>query len=76
MEAYQQWLLAGLALLVAAPLAIWLGRSAGRRAARAFPGMAAALMLLNAFFRLDPPPPPKAERVHKNEEDPGAPPKP
>jgi hypothetical protein len=76
MPAYLQWLIAAAALALLAPLALWVGRSMGRRAARAFPGMAAALWFFGAFFRLDPPPPPKAERVHKNEGDAGAPPAP
>ena len=73
MPAYETWAFTGLALILIAPIAVWLGHSLGKKAARAAPGMAVALWFLNAFFRLDPPPPPKAERVHKNEEDTGAP---
>ncbi len=76
MSSYSPWLLAAVALLLAAPVAVWLGRSLGKRAARAYPGMALALWFLNGFIRLDPPPPPKAERVHKSEEDAGDPPTP
>jgi len=76
MPAYEKWLFAAAALIVIAPVAVWIGHSLGRKAARVAPGMAAALWLLNAFFRLDPPPPPRAERVHKSEEDAGAPPEP
>jgi hypothetical protein len=76
MPAYMQWLIAAAALIVLAPAAVWLGHTYGRKAARAFPGMAAALWFFGAFFRIDPPPPPRAERVHKDEEDAGAPPAP
>jgi hypothetical protein len=40
------------------------------------PGLGIALLLFAPFFKLDPPPPPPAEQVHKDDEDPGAPPKP
>jgi hypothetical protein len=76
MPAYLQWLIAAAALIVLIPAAIWLGHAYGQKAARAFPGMAAALWVFGAFFRIDPPPPPQAERVHKDEEDAGAPPAP
>jgi hypothetical protein len=75
MPPYMPWVLAVAALLVGAPAALWLGHRLGRKAARAFPGAAMALWVLNGFFRVDPPPPPKAERVHKGEEDAGAPPR-
>lgn len=68
------WLIALAAFLLLAPLTVWLGRAFGRKAGRAFPGAALALMMLQGFFRIDPPPPPKAERVHKDEEDAGDPP--
>ena len=66
------WALA--AIVVAFPLAAWLGRTVGRRTARKNPGMAAALWMLSTFLKIDPPPPPKAERVRKSEEDAGDPP--
>jgi hypothetical protein len=74
MPAYEKWLVAGAALILLVPLAVWLGHGLGRKAARVAPGMAMALWFLNAFFKVDPPPPPRAERVHKDEEDAGAPP--
>ena len=73
MPDYARWLIAGAALIVAFPLAVWLGISVGRRTARAMPGMAMTLWIISAFLKVDPPPPPKAERVHKDEEDAGAP---
>jgi hypothetical protein len=57
------------------PLAGWLGLRIGRRTARKHPGMAAALWVLSTFIKLDPPPPPKAERIVKDEEGAGDPPK-
>lgn len=68
----------GLALgaaVVLIPLAAWLGLKAGRRTARKHPGAAAALWVLFSFLKLDPPPPPKAERILKDEEGAGDPPK-
>lgn len=68
------WLIAAAAFVLLTPLAVWLGRTFGRKAAKAYPGAALALMMFQGFFRIDPPPPPKAERVHKDEEDAGDPP--
>ena len=76
MPAWESWLFAAAALLLIAPVVVWLGHALGKKAARAAPGLAATFWLLNAFFRVDPPPPPRAERVHKSEEDAGAPPAP
>jgi hypothetical protein len=53
----------------------WLGVVLGRRTARAFPGAAGALWLLMSFLKIDPPPPPRAERVTRDEEGAGDPPK-
>ena len=68
------WLGVVAGLVVVLALAGWLGAAAGRKAARRFPAMAGALWMLSTFLKLDPPPPPKAERVTRNEEDAGAPP--
>lgn len=68
------WLALGAALVVI-PLAAWLGLKLGRQTARKHPGMAAALWVLSTFIKLDPPPPPKAERIIKDEEGAGDPPK-
>ncbi len=68
------WLRVTAALVVVCVLAGWLGRSLGRKAARRYPAMAGALWLLSTFLKVDPPPPPKAERITKSEEDAGAPP--
>ena len=70
------WLETAAALLVTFALAGWLGLSFGRRTARRFPAMAGALWMISTFLKIDPPPPPKAERVTRSEEDAGAPPKP
>ncbi len=69
------WLRVAVALVVVFLLAGWLGLALGRKAARSFPAMAGALWMLSTFLKLDPPPPPKAERITKSEEDAGAPPK-
>ena len=69
------WLTAAVVLAVAFALAGWLGLALGRKTARRFPAMAGALWMLSVFLKVDPPPPPKAERVTKGEEDAGAPPK-
>jgi hypothetical protein len=74
MAATQQWLIAGVIALVAFPLAAWAGIAYGKRVARKYPGAAIALHVFMGFFKLDPPPPPKAERVTRNEEDAGDPP--
>jgi hypothetical protein len=71
---WKQWLIAGGASVLVASIAIRLGHALGKRATRAAPGLAMSLWFFNAFFKVDPPPPPKAERVHKSEEDAGAPP--
>lgn len=68
------WIALGAAVAVI-PLAAWLGLTLGRRTARKHPGMAAALWVLSTFIKLDPPPPPKAERIIKDEETAGDPPK-
>ena len=69
------WLGVALGLVVVLALAGWLGSTLGRKAARRFPAMAGALWMLSTFLKIDPPPPPKAERVTRSEEDAGAPPK-
>ncbi len=76
MPVYLQWLVALAALVLIAPLMVWLGHVVGRKVARKNPGLGIALLLFVPFFKLDPPPPPPAEAVHKDDEDPGAPPKP
>ncbi len=68
------WLKIAVALIVGGLLVGWLGRALGRKAARRYPAMAGALWLLSTFLKVDPPPPPKAERITKSEEDAGAPP--
>lgn len=74
MDGVWRWLI-GAALLVAlALLAGWAGVALGRKAARRYPSLAMALWIFSTFLKIDPPPPPKAERVHKSEEDAGAPP--
>ena len=73
MPTWKHWLIAGAALILIAPIAVGLGHHFGKKAARAAPGLAMALWFFNAFFKIDPPPPPKAERVHKSEEDADAP---
>jgi len=75
MHGFWYWTALLVGSAVAAALAGWAGLSVGRKAARRYPSMAAALWMLSTFLKIDPPPPPKAERVHKNEEDAGAPPK-
>ncbi len=62
-------------LVVVLGLAGWLGSTLGHKVARRFPAMAGALWMLSTFLKIDPPPPPRAERVSKGEEDAGAPPK-
>ena len=69
------WLGVAVGLMVVLGLAGWLGSTLGRKMTRRFPAMAGALWMLSTFLKLDPPPPPKAERVTRNEEDAGAPPK-
>jgi hypothetical protein len=76
MPVYLQWLLAAAALVLLAPAMIWLGDLFGRNVGRKNPGLGIALLLFVPFFKLDAPPPPPAEQVHKDDEDPGAPPKP
>ena len=66
------WILVGLAIAGAAG---WAGIALGKRTARRHPSAAAALWMLSMFLKIDPPPPPKAERVSKPEEGAGAPPK-
>ncbi len=61
-------------MIVVSVLAGWLGLTLGRKGLRRFPAMAGALWMLSTFLKIDPPPPPKAERVTKSEEDAGAPP--
>jgi len=61
--------------VVAVPLLGWLGLVLGKRTARKNPGFAAALWMLSTFLKIDPPPPPKAERVVKDEGAAGDPPK-
>ena len=56
------------------PLAGWIATRAGRAAAKRNPGVAGALMMLMTFAVFEPPAPPKAERVLKNEEGAGDPP--
>jgi hypothetical protein len=73
MPTWAHWLIAGAALILIAPIAVGLGRHFGRKAARASPGLAMALLFFSSFLKIDPPPPPKAERVHKSEEDADAP---
>ena len=73
MTVWQQWLVAGAALIAIAPIAVALGLHFGKKAARASPGLAMALWFFSSFLKIDPPPPPKAERVHKSEEDADAP---
>lgn len=69
-----QWLVALAIAIVFIPLAAWAGVAYGKHAARKYPGLALALHVFMGFFKLDPPPPPKAERVVKNEESAGDPP--
>ena len=69
------WLGVAVGLVVVLGLAGWIGAALGHKAARRFPAMAGALWMLSTFLKVDPPPPPKAERVTRNEEDAGAPPK-
>ena len=75
MEQVLVWLAVAIALVVVSVLAGWLGASLGRKTARNFPSVASALWILSTFLKIDPPPPPKAERITKSEEDAGAPPK-
>ena len=75
MDSIPVWLKVAAAMAVGFALAGWLGSTLGRKAARRYPAMAAALWMLSTFLKLDPPPPPKAERITKSEEDAGAPPK-
>ncbi len=75
MDGIPVWLGAAAASLVVFVLAGWLGLALGRKTARRFPAMAGALWMLSSFLRLDPPPPPRAERITKSEEDAGDPPK-
>ncbi len=75
MHAIPIWLGTAAAVAVVFVLAGWLGVVTGRKAARRFPAMAGALWILSTFLKIDPPPPPKAERVTRNEDDAGVPPK-
>ena len=73
METHSIWWALGLAIVLI-PLAAWSGLRFGRRAARKYPGMAAALWVISTFLKIDPPPPPKAEQVIKDQESAGDPP--
>ncbi len=75
MDGIPAWLRSAAALIVVCVLAGWVGRALGRKAARRYPAMAGALWLLSTFLKVDPPPPPKAERITRSEKDAGAPPK-
>jgi hypothetical protein len=65
------WIVGGFALSLAAG---WLGLQGGRHVARKNPSVASALWMLSVFLKIDPPPPPKAERVLKDEDRRGEPP--
>ena len=64
---------AGFAVL--AVLGGWLGLRAGQHAVRKYPAAASALWMLSMFLRIAPPQPPRAERVIKDEDAAGDPPK-
>jgi hypothetical protein len=72
------WIASLAAFLALAGGATWLGITLGRHTAKKYPGLAMGLILFSSFFKLDPPLPPRAERIIKDEEDDeagGAPPK-
>ena len=75
MDDGRQWLIAAGILMVFIPFAVWAGIAGGRSMAKKYPSAAAALWILGTFLKIDPPPPPKAERVTKDEETAGDPPK-
>jgi hypothetical protein len=72
----REWLIALAIMAVLLPLAAWAGIRYGARVARRNPSAAMALWMLMAMFKVDPPPPPRIERVSKDEEGAGEPPKP
>ena len=55
-------------------LAGWLGSRLGAKAARKYPSLAMSLIIIGSFFKIDPPPPPRTERILKDEEGAGDPP--
>ena len=59
---------------VLAVLAGWLGARLGAKAARKYPSLAMSLIIIGSFFKIDPQPPPRSERVLKDEEAAGDPP--
>jgi hypothetical protein len=65
------WIAAAVVVIIAAG---WLGLQSGRHIARKNPSVASALWMLSVFLKIDPPPPPKAERVLKDEDRRGEPP--
>lgn len=71
----RDWLIPLGAAFIVIPLIGWIGVVSGRYAAKKNPAMAASLWMLMAFFKVDPPPPPKAERVVRDEGAAGDPPK-
>jgi hypothetical protein len=71
----RDWTIAGAIMVVLLPLAAWAGIAFGTRTARRNPSAAMALWMLMSIFKVDPPPPPKLERVSKDEEGAGDPPK-
>ena len=75
MDEILPWLAMAGALVAALVLAGVLGLTLGRKARRHYPALAGALWMLSTFLKIDPPPPPKAERITRSEEDAGAPPK-
>ncbi len=75
MDGIPVWLATAIAVMAALALAGWLGLTMGRKTARRFPAMAGALWMISTFLKVDPPPPPKAERITRSEEDAGDPPK-
>ncbi len=74
MDGIPGWLSTAIGVVVVFALAGWLGLAVGHRTARRFPAMAGALWMLSTFLKIDPPPPPRAERINRSEEDAGAPP--
>jgi hypothetical protein len=71
----KDWLIVLSILAVVGPLAAWAGTRYGFRVARRNPSAAMALWMMMSIFKVDPPPPPKLERVSKGEEGAGDPPK-
>jgi len=49
----------------------WLGLRMSRGVVRKYPSAASALWMLSVFLKFDPPPPPKAERVVRDDDAPG-----